>query len=531
MRRTPPTTTPTTILALFCGGLTLAGCGDSRLHPAGLRQADKSAFENLPPGSSPGIGPRPRVRPRPSPRPRPQPVTGATIPTPPYRLDVRVDPTDLALIPSSAALTAAIRPDLPAGFARLLGPHGRALHRLPALQWLGQQLLTKSFATPLGLRTDRAILVALVADAKSFEPLSKSLGAQMQRGRKPGMGPQISAALKPDRLAETTVRIRIVARVTDAQQTRVGLHGLANRTRNMGRFALQLTSATTTPRPLAGLAAAGTFAVGYGPDYAQAWTLTGSRLLVDFLLPVSGPWSATRAARELSALLASPAPKTPGSPFARVVLLSSADASLLIQGAALAQAARWLGVRALLPALQAVAPGQASGVLSRGWRLAHTPVALQSAAKGPFDGCGVRLYLVGAHPQVRISWPLSAAGRKLMDEPTAAVAGADLAPNNGLVDRWLKPLAARVPRLLPPPATFAKPGLTQRLTDGGFFMWPLVLAEIWPRLLPIKPVRKAVLKILRTRIRPGRFVRRINVRQHGKVLELVLEGKPPSKGK
>lgn len=515
---------------LLWGGLALVGCGDSRLDPAGLRQAGKCALKNLPPG--PATQPRPtsrvqaRVRPSPRPLPRPRPVTGATIPTPPYRLDVRVDPADLALIPSNAALTVAIRPDLPVGLARLLGPHGRVLQKLPALQWLGQQLLAQSLAQPLGLRPDRAILVSLLAPTGAFERLKKHLGDQVQRAVKPGQGPEASA-LKPARLPATALRIRIVAQVADPQKTLAGVKALVLRARQSSLKTLHLIESPTTPKPLKSLAAKSVLAVGYGPNHAQAWTLARGRLLVDFLLPISGTWSAVRATKELAAILASPARTTPVSPFARVILQSSADLSLLIGGPDLSQAARWLGVRALLSALQGATATQFPRLLGQGWRVANIPVVLQRAGPRPFDGCGVRLYLVGAHPQLRISWHLTKPGRKLLDQPTTEVTGRDLARDNDLVERWLKPLAARVPRLLPAVGLFAKPGLNTTLEEGGFLMWPLALAELWPRLLPIKPVRKAVLKTLRTQIRPDRFVRRINVRRQGKVLELVLEGKPP----
>jgi hypothetical protein len=540
-------------------GLSLSGCGDSRLDPAGLRHADKAALENLPPGPitrrRAGARPKPSARPRPGPQPRPRAAAGATIPTPPYRLDVRVDPADLALLPENAALTAAIRPDLPVGLSRLLGPHGQTLGRLPALGWLGQQLLTQSLATPLGLRTDRAILVSLLSTTGAFERLNKHLEVQVQKTVKPGPAPQINA-LKPAQLPATALRIRIVAQVADPQKTRAGLQALVSRARQGGHKTLHLTNAltatatatatattaatatattatatttTTAPKPLAGLAAKGVLVVGYGPDHAQTWTLSGNRLLVDFLLPVSGAWSPTRAAKDLAAILASPARTTPVNPFARVILQSSADLSLLIRGPELAQAAKWIGVRELLGALQNATSTQLPRRLGQGWRVANIPIVLQSAGTRPLDGCGVRLYLVGAHPQLRISWHLTPPGRKLLDKPTGAVTGSDLARENTLVDRWLKPLAALVPRLLPAVGVFAKPGLNTALQEGGFFMWPLALAELWPRLLPVKPVRKAVLKILRTQIRPARFVRRINVRQQGKVLELVLEAKPPAK--
>jgi len=448
-------------------------------------------------------------------------------------LDVRVDPADLNLIPPGAALIAAIRPDLPRGFTALLESHGSTLHRLPALQWLGQQLLTQSLATPLGLRSDRAILVALLAETGSFEPLKKVLIALNQRALTPGVGPQIAAALKPARLPETALRIRLVAQLADAEKTRAGVRALVTRARKMGFTGLHLTTAPTAPKPLAGLAAKGVVAVGYGPHSAQSWTLTGGRLLVDVLLPVSGRWSTTRAAKQLTTMLSSPARPATLRPFERGILLSSAELSVVLRGPELALAARWLGVAAGLSALRAVPPQQHPRSLAQAWRIANLPVALQSAGTRPFVASGVRLYLVGARPQLRFSWRLTATGHKLLDATTAAVAGRDLALDNGLVERWLKPLAVRVDMALPPVGPFSQPGLNKKLAEGGFFMWPLALAEFWPRLLPMKPVRKRVLKFLRTQVRPERFVRRVNVRRQGKLLELVLEGRlpPPPKGR
>jgi hypothetical protein len=520
MASTHPAAILPTIALLVSGAMSGSGCSDSRLDPAGLRPARTTALESLPPSA--------RAKARVGPRPTalwPRPVTGATITTPPYRLDVRVDPADLALLPLGAALVAAIRPDLPMGLAGLLGPHWQALQRLPALQWLGRELLTKSLATPLGLRPDRAILVAFLANVGDVRPLKEHLDAQARLVDRPAASAQIRAALKPGRVPATTVRIRVVARVADIDKARAGVRTLVTRARQAGHKTLHLLGASTAPAPLDGLASRGVVAVGHGADSAQAWTLSGGRLLVDFLLPVSGPWSATRAAKELGVLLADrPQTAAPSSPFDRGVLLSSADLSLAIHGPGLAQAARWLGVRDLLAALAAADPKQRPRLFRLGWRIANVPVNLQTAGKRLFDGCGVRVYLLGARPQLRISWHLTGVGHKLLDGPTAAVTGRDLAQDNGLVERWLKPLAARVPQALPPEGPLARAGLH---FEGGIFMWPLALAELWPWLLPLKPVRKAVLKILRTQIRPGRFVRRINVRRHGSLLELVLEGKPP----
>lgn len=521
MRRHPllghtPATNPALTVLLGCA-IALGSCSDSRLDPSGLRQADKSAHADL----DLADGPKPRHVGRPGPRP----VKGATIPTPPYRLDIRVDPADLRLFPPKAALIAAIRPDFPAGLAGLLGSYGQSLHRLPALQWLGEQLLTKSLASPLGLRTDRAVLVALLAESGSFDVLKKRLEAQVRRADKPRVGPHMATALKPAGLPKTTLRIRIVAQVADEKKTRAAIGTLVARAQKTGVKGLHLTNAATATMAIRALAAKGVLATGFGPRLAHAWTLAGGRLLVDLLVPVSGPWSQKHAGSAFAKLLSLPPNTARPTPFERGLLLSSADVSLIIRGPALARTARWLGVAELLAALPMADPKLIPRLVQMGWRVANTTVAFQRSGTRPFDGCGLRFYLVGARPQLRVSWRLTAAGQGLLDSPTRAVAGADLARNNGLVERWLKPLAARVPKALPPAGVFAKPGLNKKLLEGGFFMWPLALAELWPRLLPVKAVRKTVIKALRLWIRPGRFVRRVNVGQRGKLLELVLEGK------
>ncbi len=526
MRTLPPAAhivSPLLTAGLLAGFTLLSGgCSDSRLDPAGMRTAAKAARDNVPLGAA--TKPRPVTRPKP--RPRPRLATGPTIPTPPYRLDVRVAPRDLALLPADAAVIAALRPDLPTSLSRLLGPHAQHLRRLPGLQWLSG-LLGKSLAEPLGLRADRAILVGLLARSGDFGQLAKQLDAQTRTAPKAAAA-KLQAALSPARLPATTLHIRFVAQIADAAKTRAGVKALIARARKEGMLP-RLTTPAGTPAagPPKGLAPHNILALSQGPSSAQAWTMAAGRLLVDILLPVSGTWSAARSTRELKAVLAMAAKPVPANPFDRVILLSSADLALLIRGPALAQAARWFGVRALLAVLRGAPAKELGRLVKLGRHVANVPLDFQRTAPRPFDGFGLRLYLVNERPQLHLSWLLTDTGDKLLTTLTKAVAGQDLGANRGLVERWLKPIAARIPKVLPPKGPFAKPSVTKTLFDGGFFMWPLALAEFWPRLLVVKPLRKAVIKLLRTRVRPGRFLRRINVRKKGKLLELVVEGRPP----
>ncbi|MFH2008310.1 MAG: hypothetical protein ABI333_17125 [bacterium] len=489
-------------------------CSDSRVDPAGLHRALKQVQE--------ADTEQPLDR-----RIRPRPSAAGLIPTPAYRLDVRVDTADLALLPSGAGLVAAVRPDLPVGLTGLVGAPWKLLAAHPSLGGFGPELLTGSLADSFGLRPDRAIVVAAL-----FGDAGELLSARRQLARLTGIdsGPTLDAALKPDKIPRSSLRIRLVAQVAREAQLKQRVALLFRELTKQGARGHALLTATDRSPHHRRLAARGVFALGMADGgIAHAWILKGGRLLVELLIPTTGRWTPPQVSAELERNLnAKGSGLDVQAPFTRATLLSSADLSLLIDPTRLAEAAQWLGVRELLKALPVVAPEKRPRLYRLGWRVSGVPRRFVAAKKRAFSRFGLRIYLLRNKPQLRLSWRLTTHGEALFRGITAAVAGRDLAHGNGFIDRWLKPLAARVDKTLPPEPPFTEKLSTTPLAEGGLFMLPLALADFWPRLLPQKAVRKVVLSFARQKIRPGRFVRRVNVLQRDSLLELVLEGKPPS---
>ncbi len=550
--------------------LTLAasGCSGRRLDPAGLAPSTRAARAEAPLSTHSSHRGKPRARP---PRPGAPPAVRATpsgqhpaptIPAPPFRLDVRVDPSDLALLPPKAAIIAAMRPDLLAGLASLLQWRSGLLWSLLGTSRSAQELVTSALRTPFGLRPDRMIVVSLLSPLGSQMALTRLLrsqarsdpggvaragaaragaaragaaragGARAGGARAGGARAGVPAALAPGTLPPVGLHLRAVAQVAAVAKARAAVAELARKARSLG-FPLRLTSAHALPAPLQELASRGVVAVGMTSSDLVAFTVTGGRLLLDIIAPVSGKWSPVRAARELGALLTPsgtnmpPAadPRPPGhlDQFERLTLVSSADLSVILRGRRLARAAQLLGTRAPPGAAHPMEPSSPSVLVAKARSNARLPTLMYDSTPRPFAGCGLRLYLSDPRPQLRVSWRLTSAGHKLLDHPSTAAAGRDLAMDNRLVERWLKPIAARSPEILPPTGPFARPELHRDLAQGGVWSWLLALSDLWPRLIPRKPLRKMVIKVLRTRIRPRELLGRINVRLLGQVLELALE--------
>jgi hypothetical protein len=344
------------------------------------------------------------------------------------------------------------------------------------------------------------------------------------------------------------LRLRLVAALSDAGRARAALAKLPGAMTRLGISDLRAIDDPVLPKPLGALAARGTFLARFAaPDgLAMAASIVGRHLIVDLVLPVTGPLDAFQAAR----LLAPPSPGRPplapmpdgagkreatapaepapilSDPFVKVSLLAGADLTLLIRGDAMAEAAMWLGMRQAIKALVVVEAKERNEMLRTAWRIARIPRAIAQTQPRPFDRFALHLHLAEKTPLVTLSWRMTPLGQRLLDGVLPKVAGRDLGRGNRFIDELLRPLAASVQKDLPPVEPWLDKGLMTRLSEGGPLTWVVILAEHWPRLLILPEIRKTLLDMARQELRPARYVHRVNALRQGDLFLLRLEGRP-----
>lgn len=470
---------------------------------------------------------------------RPGPDPAQTIPTPPLRMDAHVYPEELALLPEDAPLVLAGRPDL---LDRLFMPGGWIAHHLrgvPAYARLAAALTGASPSKALGLNTSRYFVASLLhAPAAERKTLEQAMD---QLSRQPGRPEAKQPVWPPLRL-----RCRLVAAVSDPARARATLAALPQGAALLGAPGLHAADASILPKPLGALARQGAVLIRFEEKdgLALAISIVGSHLVVDLALSVAGPFDAATVTQLLSQPARPPhgaASSSPGAgqtatesvspltdPFGRLALLSGADLTLLVRAEALAEGALWLGMRQALISLRDARPDMQAELHRLAFRIARIPRTFAQTLPRPFDRFALHLHLTGREPLLTLSWRMTPAGQRLLEGIAPKLVGRDLGVGRRFVDDFLRPLAGAVAKDLPPVEPWMDAGLMGRLAEGGSLTWAVVAASHWPRLLAMRAARKVLLRLARERVRPGRFVKRVNLDRRGDVLQLRLEGRPVS---
>lgn len=503
-----------TVTITVCG-LMASGC--TRTDPSQKRVLGRGREKPLPDvGSSDDAG---RAAPRDA---RPSELILA----PPLRMDARLGAEELALLPPEAPMVLAGRADLLDSIARPGGWLAHHLARIPGWKALGELLKgSPSPSEALGLNPKRLWVAALLFFSTS-EARALDTALDQHTG---DTAPKATALRNRKDWPPLRLRLRLVAALRDPAKTRQALDAMPQAATALGWLHVHPIRSPSLPPALAALARSGARVASFSSSgLALVASIQGPHLVVDMVLPVAGPWGAREAARLLSSAPKGPpaTPTPPEDPFGRLALLGGADLTVLVDARGLAEAASWLGMAQAMEAMENATVDMKPELLKEVWRAARFPLELSQVEPRAFDRFALHVHLTAREPLVTLTWRLTPHGGKLLGGLLPKIAGRDLGQGRRFVDEFLRPIEKQVPAVLPPVGPWKDALLFHRLSEGSPFMPILAVTELWPRLLPLVDLRRAVLAYARQRLKIGRMVGPMNLERAGELLRLRLSMRP-----